>query len=153
MPSAAKATCHFPVLFSRPALTYPAFRSDLDAVLDRSHDLGHRIIHGDAVALLAAAVAERDRSGGHVVIAGEQHEWDLLALCGPDLLLHPVVARVHLDPDPPLPQAAGDAFQVRHVRIGDREAYHLNRVEPRREGPRGKLDQDARETPGRPRPR
>src|SRR6266851_9817873 len=72
MTSAAKATCHFPVLFSRPALTYPAFRSDLDAVLDRRHDLGHRIIHGDAVALLAAAVAERDRSGGHVVIAGEQ---------------------------------------------------------------------------------
>src|ERR1035438_5838215 len=90
---------------ARPAL-------DLDAVRDRGGDQGHRVVDRHAVALLAVAVTERDRPGRHVIIPGEQHERDLLALRRPDLLLHPVVARVHLYPDPLLPQPGGDLVQV-----------------------------------------
>ncbi len=43
--------------------------SDLDALLDGRDDLLDSLVDGDAVALLAAAVAERDRSGGDVVVA------------------------------------------------------------------------------------
>ena len=54
---------------------------------------------GHAVLLLAVAVAERHRARGHVLVAGQQHERHLLLLRVADLLLHPVVARVDLDPD------------------------------------------------------
>ena len=69
-------------------------------------DLLDRVVDRDAVALRAVAVAEGDRAGLGVGGAGDEHERDLLLARRADLLLHPVVGVVDLDPDAPLPSAA-----------------------------------------------
>src|SRR5215467_10703828 len=79
-------------------------RSDLDARLHGAGDLLDGLVDGDSVALLAAAVTERDGPRGDVVIARQQHVRHLLPLSGPDLLLHPVSTGVDLDPDTTLAQ-------------------------------------------------
>src|SRR5690606_15669311 len=79
--------------------------SDLDAALDRADDLLDRLVDRHPVLLLAVAVAERHGTGRDVLVPGEQHVRDLGLLRVADLLLHPVVRGVHLDPDAPLAQA------------------------------------------------
>ena len=69
------------------------------AGLDEVHDVPHRLVQGDEVALGAVAVAERDAVLGHVLLPGQQHERDLGPLGLADLALHPVVGAVDLDPD------------------------------------------------------
>src|SRR5262249_51980376 len=101
----------------------------------------------DAVLLLTAPVAERDRARGDVVVPGQQHVRHLLPLRVPDLLLHPVVTGVDLGPDASLAQPARDLLQVRHVRVGDRDPGHLDRRQPRRESAGIVLAQGPEEPP------
>jgi hypothetical protein len=96
-------------------------------------DLGDRLVDRYAVALLAVAVAEGHRAGSDVVVPGDQHERHLLLLRRADLLLHPVVGRVDVDPDAGGAKAARNVLEVRHVLVGDRDADHLHRREPGRE--------------------
>src|SRR5271166_4464042 len=74
----------------------PGTGSDLDPAGHGPGDLGDGIDDGHAVLLLAVTVAERDRAGRHVVVAGQQHVGHLLALRVADLLLHTVIAGVDL---------------------------------------------------------
>src|SRR5262249_58315173 len=67
-------------------------RSDLDALLHGVDDLLDRLVDRNPVALFTTAVAERDRSGGNVIVACQQHVGHFLLLGGPDLLLHPLRA-------------------------------------------------------------
>src|SRR5262249_43477835 len=85
---------------------------DLDAFGDPHPDPGARLVDRRAVLLLPAAVPERDRTGGDVVVPGQQHVGHLLALRVADLLLHPVRAVVDPDPDPLLAQPRRDTLQV-----------------------------------------
>src|SRR5438093_467825 len=63
-------------------------------------DPGDGVVDGHTVLLLAAAVAEGHRPLLQVAVAGDHHERDLLELRVADLLLHPVIGVVDLDPDP-----------------------------------------------------
>src|SRR5258708_36494664 len=107
--------------------------SDLDALLHGRDDLLDRLLNRHLVALVTIAVAERDGTGRDVVVAGQEHVRHLVLLSGPDLLLHPVRARVYVHPDPALAQPRGNVLQVLHVGIGDRYTDHLHRSPPGRE--------------------
>ncbi|AIY17733.2 Serine phosphatase RsbU, regulator of sigma subunit [Pimelobacter simplex] len=120
------------------ALDLLVARHGRDDALDR---LGDR----DAVVLAPVAVAEADRALLDVLTAGDEHEGDLLQLRVADLLLEPVVGLVDLDPDAPLLELVGDLVQVVGEGVRDRDPDHLHRREPRREGTRVVLDEDAEE--------
>src|SRR5665811_1638898 len=75
-------------------------RSDLSAAFDSLHDLRDRRSDRDTILLRTVAVTERDRSGGPVVLAGDEHERHLGLLGGADLLREPVVRGVDLDANP-----------------------------------------------------
>src|SRR6266567_5640729 len=94
---------------------------------DHLDDVGDRRVEGYPVALRAVPVPERDGTGGHVVVARDRHERDLLLLRGTDLLLHPLVGLVDLDPDALGAQPVGEVAQVTGVVVADRDADHLYR--------------------------
>ena len=118
---------------------------DVVASGDPGGDLLDGVVHRDAVALRAVAVAEGDRAGLGVGGTGEQHERDLLLAGGADLLLHAVVGVVDLDPDARGAQLLRDVHQVGHLLVGDRDADHLHRCEPGRERAGVVLGEDAEE--------
>src|SRR5215469_6987800 len=135
---------------TRPSSTAPGAGrsgtgSDLNPAGDGPGDLGDRVNDRYAVLLLPASIPERDCARRHVVVAGQQHVGDLLALCVADLLLHPVIAGVDLNPDTVLAQPGRDSLQVIHVRIGDRDADNLHRRQPGRERASVVLGEDAKE--------
>jgi hypothetical protein len=71
------------------------------------------------------AVAEPEAHRARLLIATthEQKEQHLLQGVRANLLLHPVVARVDLDPDPVDPQLTGDVLDVVHLIVGDRRRW------------------------------
>src|SRR3954454_11763824 len=72
-------------------------RLDLPAG-DVAGDLEDRVVDRDTPAFDTVAVADRHRTGLHVAVTGDEHERHLLLLRVQDLLLHPVVRVVDLDP-------------------------------------------------------
>src|SRR3954452_13085144 len=129
----------------RPRPRGPPAASYLDPAIDRVDHPGDRILDRDAIVLVTVAVAERDRAFLDVAVAGNHHEGHLLQLRIADLLLHPVVGLVDLNPDTPLAQAARHLGQVLDVALGHRDAHHLHRGEPGRERTRVVLDQHPEE--------
>src|SRR3954470_12087634 len=79
-------------------------RLDLPAgdVAGYLHD---RVVDRDAATFDAVAVADRDRARLPGPLTGDEHERHLLLLRVQDLLLHPVVRVVDLDPHTLGPQA------------------------------------------------
>ena len=77
--------------------------------------------------------------------AGDHHERHLLQLGVADLLLHPVVGVVDLDPQPLGPHPLRDVVQVVVVPLGDRDGLDLHRGEPGRERAGVVLDEHAEE--------
>src|SRR6478735_7532756 len=73
--------------------------SDLAAVGDGGGDLGDRLVDRHPVLLRPVAVAERDRSGGAVVIPRDEHVGHLGLARVADLLREAVVAGVELGAD------------------------------------------------------
>src|SRR3954454_19485022 len=124
-------------------------RLDLPAG-DVAGDLEDCVVDGDTPALDAVAVADRHRTGLHVTLTGDEHERHLLLLRVQNLLLHPVVGVVDLDPHTFGLQAFGEAVQVVDVVGPDGDAHHLYRREPRGEGTGVVLGQDAEEPFDRP---
>src|SRR3954452_20297955 len=129
----------------RPRPRGPPAASYLDPAIDRVDHPGDRILDRDAVVLITVAVAERDRAVLDVTVAGDHHERDLLQLRVADLLLHPVVGLVDLDPDTTLAEAARHLGQVLDVALGHRDAHHLDRGQPGWERTRVMLDQHPEE--------
>src|SRR5690606_6100770 len=107
---------------------------DLAALGDGGDDLRHRVLDRYPVLLGPVAVPERDRLRAGVLTAGDQDVGHLLLAGVADLLLHPVVGRVHLDPDAALAEPGRDALQVVVVLGRDRDPDHLDRRQPGREG-------------------
>src|SRR5437763_1334225 len=69
-----------------------------DPVREAPGDLGEDAADGDATPRDAVAVAQRDRARLDGPRPGDEHERHLVLLRAQDLLLHPVVAVVDLDP-------------------------------------------------------
>src|SRR6476469_1369585 len=95
--------------------------SDLGAGLHGRDDLGDGVLDRDAVLLGAVAVAEGDRPGRPVVLAGDEHERHLGLARVADLLREPVVGGVQLDADPLLLHAIQHTREVVVVLLGDRD--------------------------------
>ena len=99
---------------------------------------------------LRRAAVRRRASGGRrasldLAIAENEHVRDLLFLGLPDLVLHPVVRVVDLDPEPARGEDRGQLAAGLHMPIGDRDDDRLDRGQPERERPGVMLDEDADE--------
>ena len=89
------------------------------------------VVDGHPVLLGPVAVAEGDRAGGGVLATGDQDVGHLGLLGVPDLLAHPVVGGVDLDPYAGGAQPGRHLVQVVLVLRRHRDGDHLDRGQPR----------------------
>jgi hypothetical protein len=114
----------------------------------RSRLLGQardEVVPADTVLLLARSVPDRHRPGFDLAIAEYQHVGDLLLLGQADLVLHPAVGVVHLDPELLGPQERLELAGALDVTVRDRDDHGLHRRAPDRERAGEMLHQDADE--------
>src|SRR5205807_2238202 len=96
--------------------------------------------------LILSSLKDVDRPGFELAVTQHRHVGNLLQLCVPDLGLHPLAARIDLDPKVTSPEAIRQSLHRLQVAIRDRNEYHLHWRQPDREGAPVELDQVCHES-------